>query len=308
MTRKGYITIAFGSEKYLEVARNLARSIKLNAPGLPLAIVTDLFDADLSDFDVVIPTDPSGGRTLFHKLALDLYTPFDETIFLDSDCFVTRNMDSVWEAFTKHEFGVVGEQRVSGEWFGTDIAAIRDACAIAGSMPKFNSGFIYWESGDLSDRVFAEAREMWSQYESIGLGQFRDTMFRADEPILSIGMARHGVQAMPDPGTVMNTPIGIRGRMRINLLSATCSFNKDGRVVRPAVAHFCGFYRDGGYYRREAAFLSWSKSGTRHRRVARLLTTLLFLPLTALDTSRVWEATRATYRFGRRLYRGSVAR
>jgi hypothetical protein len=304
MIRRGVITLAFGPEKYIEVAKNLALSIRRNWPDVPISIISDRTPEELTPlFDSVIPVDQSIKGTLFHKLSLDNYTPYAETLFLDSDCMVVRNMDFAWDYFADTDFGVLGEMKESGPWFGTDIASLRAKCGISEPLAQFNSGLVYWKKNETSTAVFAGARAMWDRYDEIGLGIFRANLPKADEPLFSLGMAAAGVQVSVDNGLLMNTPIGLKGRMSLDALGGTCSFVKNNRAVRPAAPHFCGYFRDGGYYRREALRLRLWRDGRLPEKVVRAATWLLFLPMVALDHSVTWGALRQIKRGVNRLSR-----
>src|ERR1700742_5030185 len=85
----GFITIAMGDEQYLRQARLFLLSLRRNMPDVPLAIVTD--SQHLAPCaDIIIPADTEIPVGVLHKVFLDKYTPFSETLFIDSDCVVTR--------------------------------------------------------------------------------------------------------------------------------------------------------------------------------------------------------------------------
>lgn len=295
MADRGFITLAFGSTYYLGIARNLARSLKLAGNEHPLAIVTDLLEEDLGDFDVVLPLPADADRSLFQKLSLDLYSPFTETIFLDSDCLVVRDLEPLFEQLGHQDFAVVGSTVTAGEWFGRQIADLRQERGIAGGLPKFNSGLIYWRQSEVASGIFASARELWEDYETLGFGAFRGgTLSRADEPIFALAMASHGIRALDDDGTVMNTPIGLSGRVRLNLTTHESRFVKHGVLVSPAVMHFCGYFRYGGSYRREVSYLNLAPHiGPR---ASRLACNIMWAVPVALDRGAVWATARALKR------------
>src|SRR3979490_3036884 len=57
--------------------------------GIPLAVVTDSQSLAASA-DVIIPANREIPVGVLHKVFLDKYAPFSETLFIDSDCVVTR--------------------------------------------------------------------------------------------------------------------------------------------------------------------------------------------------------------------------
>ena len=53
---RGFLTIAYGTDHYMRMAKCMAKSIRLRSPEEKIAIVTDSKDDDLDNiFDVVIP-------------------------------------------------------------------------------------------------------------------------------------------------------------------------------------------------------------------------------------------------------------
>jgi len=60
---KGVLTLIYGKPEYARQAVNLARSIRLRDPNLPLAVATDLDPALFEEmYDHVIPGNSRNGR------------------------------------------------------------------------------------------------------------------------------------------------------------------------------------------------------------------------------------------------------
>lgn len=95
----GLLTIAYGSQRYIRMARALALSYRRWKPSLPFCVVTDEANAEelSAYYDVVVTIDPSQG--VAQKLCVDRYSPFDETLFVDSDCVFYRDPAVVWNAY-----------------------------------------------------------------------------------------------------------------------------------------------------------------------------------------------------------------
>jgi hypothetical protein len=93
---KGTLTIAFGADRYLNMAETLALSLKRFSPNIPRALVTDMPDSSVCrHFNHVIPLDHRAPRDLRQKLYIDLYTPFRRTLFIDSDCITFEDLDYI---------------------------------------------------------------------------------------------------------------------------------------------------------------------------------------------------------------------
>jgi len=82
------------------MGRALALSIRHHNKGEQLAVVTDTSEYFDEVYDHVIPVDLSYGTGVTQKLHLDRYTPFEKTLFIDSDCLMYGHCDPLWEFFT----------------------------------------------------------------------------------------------------------------------------------------------------------------------------------------------------------------
>lgn len=305
--KRGVVTVAFGSERYIGMARNLAISVRRNWPGTALTLVTDSSDEKLNDlFDSVVIMDETIGRNLLQKLNLDRYTPYDETLFLDSDCLVVRDMSFTWDLYRDVDFAVAGTKVSKGDWFGAEIEEVRNKLGIEEPISKFNGGLMYWKSNNVGRGVFQEARRLSSEYSALGFEAFRSDLPHADEPLISLAMAKYGVSARDDRGTTMATPIGLNGRLHIDSLLGYCSFVKNGNRVSPAAPHFCGPYSRGAYYRREAQKLRSITKGVWYERFARCGIDLVYWPITLLDHSVVWNMLQLIRRIAKRTSRKPV--
>ena len=98
MTR-GFVTIATGKREYYEMARNLLVSYRFHTRNpLPFAIICDRRNALTRDFDEVVTIDSASCSYSDKILILDL-SPFDESIFVDSDCLAYADLDGLWDLF-----------------------------------------------------------------------------------------------------------------------------------------------------------------------------------------------------------------
>ena len=113
--RRGYMTMAVRSEHYLEMAVDMALSLREHT-ALPVAIaVDDLLGPVVSAryagvFDSVVAVPPRflDGRAL--KYGSAEASPFEETIFVDADCIVLGSLDHLADALVQHDFAMLGEQ------------------------------------------------------------------------------------------------------------------------------------------------------------------------------------------------------
>ncbi len=111
---RGYLTMAVGSTHYLEMAVDMALSLREHTR-LPVAIAVDeTLRAAIRDryprvFDevVALPERYMNGRAL--KYGCAEASPFETTIFVDSDCVVLGELDSVTQSLNGDPLKMVGE-------------------------------------------------------------------------------------------------------------------------------------------------------------------------------------------------------
>jgi len=232
-----------GPLRYHRMAAGLARSIRLHSPSTRLAVVTDsecFMEGRL--FDVVVRADPSFGTGLAQKLHLDIYSPFEETIFIDSDCLVYGDVAAVWRLLgTDAGIGICGwgYEGPSGRHYAVhDLATYLASCRIE-RLGLLNSGVFYFSRSRETEAVFSSARRIYAQRDTIGLLS-PGARGVNDEPVLAAAMEQNGVSILPwDNGRVMSTAIGdVKGLRRINVLTGASSFTKMGSRVEPLVIHF----------------------------------------------------------------------
>lgn len=144
------------------MAKSLARSLILHAPTVPRAVVTDSMDPELDRlFTHKIHHRPEYGSNVRQKMYLDKYSPFQETLFLDSDCLAVRDVEAFWNAFRSVPFGVCGVHvmRVGETNEFLDVDFILDHFNLQG-IPKFNGGTYYFNRSPEAAALFATTRDV----------------------------------------------------------------------------------------------------------------------------------------------------
>ncbi|MDR1248774.1 MAG: hypothetical protein LBK63_05660 [Treponema sp.] len=189
-------------------------------------------------YDTVIPYNPDYGDPFAAKLRLNLYTPFEETLYIDADSLIMHNFDSYWETLKGRSFVYEGTLLSEGEWY-FDIEKIRRQLSLPW-IPKFNSGMFLFKNGEMAKAVFDTAFDylMRQKEKNLGIDFFRGTMF-PDEPFLAIALAQLGIEPAEDHGRFSRTLIGAEN-IRVNVVKGFALFTKNGRKVFPLIVHFCG--------------------------------------------------------------------
>ena len=212
---QGYITLATGSNFYLELAINLVLSLKLNDPSRPVCLVIDkgvkLPDAYKPFVDEIAYLEPKDGfHGCLNKLRLNEVSPYQESMFVDSDCIlVKQDMDRHWAKFASPGFNIAGGKVTSGNWYGFDIAHVL-AQLNTPYMVRMNSGVYYFRQGQASQQFFDATISLVEKHKEL-LGTFhRNKLQLADEPFIGAALGQLGITPIaydPREGSIMITTI-----------------------------------------------------------------------------------------------------
>jgi len=161
---------------------------------IPLAVVSDAPPSTFSSFDRVIRVRSEYGGGVGQKLHLDLYSPFEETLFIDSDCLVYRHPSELWSFYRQADgFGVAAWKFLEGDDEYGFLEDTGDTLRQLGieRMPHFNGGMYYFNSS-AGASVFEKARHLYENREGLGFTSFRNAPVN-DEPVIGLAMELQGV-------------------------------------------------------------------------------------------------------------------
>lgn len=278
----GVLLIAQGRVRYLNMAINLVKSLRLNHGNIPVALVSDMEinDKQKKYFDHIIPVNLNFGKGFSQKIRMYTYSPFQKTLFIDVDCLVIRSIDFILKGFEGKHCSVMGKYKQSGDFIGTTIEKIQLIYPEAKKFIAFNGGVYYFEKGAKAQQVFELAVDIFdNQYANLGLHLFNGKP--GDEPAMAIAMAAHNCTSFDDDNKGMYTPVGIKGNIKIDVLKAICRFKKYENEVSPAIMHFGGGYPEAFHYRREIAKINLVHTYKFPRALASFLVNISWNPVYA---------------------------
>ncbi|MEN9537768.1 MAG: hypothetical protein RLZZ126_3 [Pseudomonadota bacterium] len=216
---QGYITLATGSRFYLDLAMNLVLSLKLNDPSRPVCVVTDRAMAIPESYrpfiDHIAFMDAKPGfHGCLNKLRMNEVSPFDESMFVDSDCILLKkDMDRQWAKLQGPGFSSPGTRLTTGRWYGFEIADVIKTLGID-YMCSLNSGVFYFRQGTEADRFFATALDLVEHHKEL-LGSFhRNKLQLADEPFIGAALGKLKIPTVgyvPEEGSIQITTIRATG-------------------------------------------------------------------------------------------------
>lgn len=181
------------------MGRALARSIRHHDDDAQLAVVTDAPSYFGEVYDHVVPVDLSLGSGVAQKLHLDRYSPFEETLFIDSDCLLYDSPEALWTFFSIEDgFGVRSWGPLTR---GDQCQGVRDFDQYLDffgleSVPNIKGGFYYFNGSKASTQVFRTARHIYEVREEAGLTPFKNAPV-ADEVVIATAMRNCGLDPIP---------------------------------------------------------------------------------------------------------------
>jgi len=190
MTR-GYYTMASGGEKYYALARTLLLSFKcFSKDPLPFAIICDRENEYTGLFDKVVIIDNPVFNFADKLRLLDL-APFDESIYIDPDSLVYRDLSGLWDFFQgSHPFMALGERLPKDSprrWYlPENIGSLEDRI---GSVVHLQGGLYYVRKAELSG-FLSTCRQIALHYHDYHFKFYPDLL--TEENTFSLACALHG--------------------------------------------------------------------------------------------------------------------
>lgn len=304
MTR-GFITIATGKEMYFQFADNLLRSYKLYCDDpYPFAILCDQENEYTAAFDHVIVFEKTA-HPYFDKFELLKRSPFDETIFIDSDCLAYADLNQYWDYFAKaDDFSAAGTNYPidsdRGLFQAEEIGIFQNRVAW---KPDIHGGLYFIRKGPVCDAIYRDCQYIIQNYAQFKWPDFCAPY--ADEPILCLAMAANGCRAMEADPANYGIPWEVT-EMDLDMFTGLCQYATEWhpRVSQGRMIHWSVRYCKKPLYRFEVEKLNCLlKNGLRpgaSLAVLPFLDTLLYkwkLRYYWLQTKAF--ATRAVRKIGR---------
>jgi hypothetical protein len=187
----GILTLATPND-YLK-AIGLALSLKVSNPGVPLAVACHPRLKHLLEphFDFVVEERPDV-RGFAHKVHLDHYSPFDRTLFLDSDILVFKSVAPYIQAWGDAPYIATGHYVIGGfSSFGFDRNKLLKRMGLERMVCIDGAGHAFF-CKPACRGFFDRAREITSNYKEIaGNAKY------ADEDVMNIVMTEFSIAPPP---------------------------------------------------------------------------------------------------------------
>lgn len=206
--KRGIVYIATG-ERFIQEASLSAESVKSVMPETPITLMTDT-EVEYDIFDDVVHIE--GPRYDFGDQVSHLeQTPYDRTIFLDSDIYLDNPIDDLFDVLDEFDLAAAHNQRNYSSK-RVDMDAIE---AIPECFPEYNSGVVAFETSPRVMEFFDQWQEVYNTVRSRGQkhnqAAFRLALYRSDLRIATLPLEYNCV--FRRPGCV-NGPVKVfHGRL-----------------------------------------------------------------------------------------------
>lgn len=150
---KGFLYVA-NNLKFVEEARISVKSLRrFNTEAVALICTPDLYQKELElEFDKIITVPALEGQLYLAKIIGLQHTPFEKTIFLDGDTFVTDTISELYELLELVDFATTIEHKIH--------TSKRKDIAFRGFFPEFNTGVIVFKNNAIMQKIFRD----WLDY------------------------------------------------------------------------------------------------------------------------------------------------
>lgn len=192
---RGFITIATGDKKYHDMAKTLVKSYKLTSKEpVQFAVITDDTNDKFEEFDdVVVIKDAT--CSYMDKIYIMRYSPYDETIFIDSDCIAFNDLNVYWDDFAQiPDFSAYGSNYYkdnASAWF--QMADVGEYTGKVKYSINLHGGIYYFRKSKNTEKIYHTALYIAENYQTY---HFRGFAKPADEPIIALAMAANGAKTI----------------------------------------------------------------------------------------------------------------
>lgn len=170
--KAGYLYVA-NRQKFISEAIVSAKSVR-QFSNLPIALIATqdvVNDIVLSFFDQIVIVDDLKNYTYLSKIVGLLNSPFDQTIFLDSDTFVCSNIDELFDLLDLVDIATTQEAKKHTYVF--------PEMKYKNIFPEFNSGVIVFKKNENVLKLFNDWLEICNKLKiQIDMPGFREAILK----------------------------------------------------------------------------------------------------------------------------------
>ena len=255
--KRGYLTAAYKHHIYAEQAVCLSLSFKYKGDNTPISIVVDKKNYIYIQhknytrfFDQVIVLPDENLYDFIGKLYSALQTPYEDTIYFDSDCLLISHAAELNTALSVLDFCVPGEDMKTGVYAGKNIQEWLVKLNLS-YIPIFNAGVFRFNNK--GKKVVEEALAIMHQADVYQLPQADGGL--NEQVALGIAMSKNNIHAIPFHKDYHFSFYNANSSLVLDILNGECKFTKENHQRAPYIFHYTPLYHAGFYYSRSRRLL-----------------------------------------------------
>ena len=253
---EGYVAIAMDDPRYVDLAANLALSIR-RLDTRPIALIINPAVSVRPEYrslfhSVVVAPNVPGVRGAMNKARLYDLTPFERTMYVDTDCILfSSRVEFFWSKLRGQPFAVEGVRQSKGTVFACSLGAksADDICRRM-NVPHVivcNTGVMYVERGDKAAELFQRVMDLYRGPHRDDISYpFKHEGEYNDEPFFGVAMPQLDIAPLDSPLThrlQVTTPNMVDGNFDLDLGQVQLLKQTPGQTAQVwsgAICHFCG--------------------------------------------------------------------
>lgn len=184
---RGVLYIATGEEFFDEAVKSIS-SLRRQMPEIGITLITDIEKPIKEDISIINLSDPD--YSFRDKVQYMKKSPYDKTIFLDSDTYITGDISELFEILDRFDIAATqsGYRRIQFHPHQDDLVATDE---IPVSYPEFNTGVIVFRNSARVREVLTNWKKRYDQHLEIqpDVGtqpSFLEVLFESDLDIATL--------------------------------------------------------------------------------------------------------------------------
>lgn len=254
---KGFLTAAYKNIVYAEQAVTLVLSFRSKGLTLPVALVTDQLCYNylkkknyITLFDEVILGPEDYLYQFIGKLHSAIRTPFEDTIYFDSDCLLVNHAERLFDVFSQKDFCVPGADMTEGTYYNLDIQVWLSKLQLT-YIPIFNAGVFRFNAS--GKKIIYDALEYMQQPKQYLIPSADGGL--NEQIALGIAMSKSGIHPISYVEDYHFSFFNANSPLELDLAKGHCKFTKEQIVRNPWIFHYTPLYHAGYYFSRSRKLL-----------------------------------------------------
>ena len=251
MATRGFITVATG-KWYCYLAQNLVISYRMFANcNFPFYVITDSEgEKSLKKYfdGVIVLENPH--HSFLDKVDVYKNSPFDETIFMDADMNIIKDISFIFDDFERNgsEVSCFGDYVDITE--NTAPSHFQQAAIAHFGLTRFidfGGGIYYYKKSPKADEFFKRIfDDLFPNYDKYELKRFFHPLTNeasmADEPLMGLSMLINGMEPYRGtPHLMRHNKDEMMKTFKWDMENKECTMYWRGQIVHPYIAHYATY-------------------------------------------------------------------